>query len=133
MLKVYISIVWWYHSRKHCETWKTNLIEWSNGKWQIYILMKENAFILLLIKRFPKKSLKLLKKKLRMSKILNIYQKSRKFGVRENKRGAKWIWCEKIRGARKIIFRGCAKIRGVKYKGAKIKGARKFKGIMYIK
>ena len=78
-----------------------------------------------------------------MNKILNNYWKSLKYRVRENKRGAKWIWCPKIRGARKIKFRECAKIRGArkmkfrewakirgaKIKGAKIKGARKFKGI----
>ena len=37
--------------------------------------------------------------------------------------------CAKIRGARIIVKWGCAKIRGAKIEGAKIKGARKFKGI----
>ena len=66
-----------------------------------------------------------------MRKILKNYWKSWKFRVRENKRCAKWIWCAKIRGARKMKFRGCPKIRGAKIRGAKIKGARKFKGIRY--
>ena len=84
---------------------------------------EKSAFTLVLTKSFPI----LIEKKLNEQNILKIYWKSWKFRVRENKRGTKWIWYAKIRGARKMKFLGCAKIRGTK-----IKGAEKFTGIKYM-
>ena len=48
----------------------------------------------------------------------NLIKDHRNSKGRENQRGAKFIRCEKNKGARIIGFLRCAKIKGVKNKGA---------------